>query len=170
MSGQPLPKLVLSLVLVAASAALVGVGITSLTTDAKAPNGAASQPPVVVPAVPPAEVVPPIGTDAFTRPMFNRDRAQGPDKAPPPTSDTPDSSTAANTDNTPDDMSAMEVKGVIISDRGASAGLRAPGSGALTWVRIGDTINGWKVEAITVSSVRIRNGEDVAEINVSEDQ
>lgn len=172
MSRTPLPKLVLSLVLVGASAALVGAGVMYLTTDAKTPRIDANQAPVTVPEVPPATAIPPLGADAFNRPMFNRDRAQGPDKAPPATTDNGDPSTSSGTSNAPGaprDMSAMTVKGIIVSDRGARAALQAPGSGALTWVSAGDTIDGWKVDSITASTVRISNGDETAEIKIRED-
>jgi hypothetical protein len=170
--SRTLPTFVIGLVLIGASAALVGAGFMSLTTDATAPRTNVNQEPVIVPAVPPAVAIPPMGTDAFTRPMFNRDRALGPDKAPPVTADNADpfSQNPADTPDAPGDMTAMTVKGVIISDRGARAALQAPGSGALAWVKAGDTVNGWKVESITASAVRIRNGDDVAELKVRDEQ
>lgn len=173
MSRTPLPKIVLSLVLVGASAALVGAGIMSLTTDAQATRVSANPDQAVVPAVPPAETIPPIGEEAFTRPMFNRDREQGPDRAPPAAADNADPSTssgAGNTQDEPGDMSAMTVKGVIISERGASAALHAAGASTLTWVKAGETVDGWKVESITASTVRISKGDEVAELKVREDR
>lgn len=166
MSRQPLLKFVLGLVIIGASAALMGAGIVSLSTDAKAPRANASQDQVTIPTVPPAEAIPPIGTDAFTRPMFNRDRALGPDKAPPAPSDSTDPSGTDSAPDAPADASAMVLKGIIVTDRGARAGLQAPGSDALTWVRTGETIDGWKVEAITQNSVRIRNGDEVVELKI----
>jgi len=170
--SRALPKFFLGLVLIGASAALAGAGVMSLATDAEAPRTVVDQEPVIVPAVPPAAVIPPIGTDAFTRPMFNRDRAQGPDNAPPATADNadPSSSNPGSAPDAPGDMTAMTVKGVIISDRGARAALQAPGSSVLTWVGAGETVDGWKVESITASTVRLRNGDDVAELKVREDQ
>lgn len=170
--SRALPKFVLGLVLIGASAALAGAGVISFATDAKAPRINVRQEPVIVPAVPPAVAIPPIGTDAFTRPMFNRDRAQGPDKAPPVTADNadPSSSNTGDGSDAPGDVTAMTARGVIISDRGARAALQIPGSSALTWVGAGETVDGWKVESITENTVRIRNGDDVAELKVREDQ
>jgi hypothetical protein len=173
MSGQPLPKLVLGIALVGASIALAAAGATSLTTDARAPRVNASQEQAPIPPVPPATVAPPIGDDAFTRPMFNRNRALGPDKAPPAPADSSDPSTSPSASNAPDatgDMSDMTIKGIIVTDRGARAALQAPGSNALTWVSAGDTIDGWKVERITADSVRISNGDEVTEIRIRDDQ
>lgn len=169
--SRALPKFFLGLVLIGASAALAGAGVMSLATDAEAPRTVVDQEPVIVPAVPPAAVIPPIGTDAFIRPMFNRDRAQGPDNAPPAAADNadPSSSNSGSAPDAPGDMT-MTVKGVIISDRGARAALQAPGSSVLTWVGAGETVDGWKVESITASTVRLRNGDAVAELKVREDQ
>lgn len=171
--SRALPKFVLGLLLIGASATLAGAGILSLATDPKATRTSVDQDPVIVPAVPPAAAIPPIGTDAFTRPMFNRDRAQGPDKAPPAAADNADPSASSGVDTAPDaagDMSAMTVKGVIISDRGARAALQSPGATSLIWVTSGETVDGWTVESITSSAVRMRNGDEVAELSVRKDQ
>jgi hypothetical protein len=173
MSQQRLPTFALSLVLAGVSAALLASGALSLTTDAKAPSVSARQEPAPIPTVPPAMVVPPIGTDAFTRPMFNSERAQGPDKAPQPTADTSNpsaASSAANESDAPSDVSALDVKGIILSDRGARAAVMSPGSGALTWVGVGQAIGDWKVESITATTVRFRNGDEVAEIKIRKDR
>jgi len=64
----------------------------------------------------------------------------------------------------------MTVKGVIISERGARAALQATGAAVLTWVKAGETVDGWKVESITASTVRISNGDEVVDLKVREDQ
>lgn len=173
MSRQPLPKLALSVVLIGASAALIGLGIVSLTTDAKAARGEAGKEPVVIPAVPPIEAAPEIATDAFTRPMFHRDREPGPDKAPPASATDPSDPSVPPSDNepgAPGDASAILVKGIIIGVNGARAGLLTPTSGSLVWVKSGDTFDGWKVESINASRVRISNGDEVVEIKIREDK
>jgi hypothetical protein len=174
MARQPLPRLALSVLLIGASAALVGVGIISLTTDARSQRGDASKEPVTIPAMPPIETPPDVGTDAYTRPMFHRDRAPGPDKAPPQSATDPSNpSDPTSTGNAPDaaaDASNLVVKGIIIGENGARAGLQNPGDATLTWVRAGETIQGWKVESINASRVRISNGDDVVEIKVREDK
>jgi hypothetical protein len=173
MSRTPLPKLALGLLLVGTSAALAGAGVVSLTTDAKVARVNAGPEQVVVPAVPPAAAVPPVGDEAFTRPMFNSQRALGPDKVPPAKADNADPSASDGAGNTPDapgDMSAMTVRGIIISERGARAALQAPGAAALTWVKVGETVDGWNVESITASTVRISDGDKVVDLKVREDQ
>lgn len=173
MSQRRLPILVLSVFLAGASAALLASGALSLTTDAKAPSVSARQEPAPIPTVPPSKAVPPIGTDAFTRPMFNSERAQGPDKAPPITADTTNPSAASSAGDASDsatDVSALQVKGIIISDRGARAAVLSPGSGALTWISRGQAIGDWKVESITATTVRFRNGDEVAEIKIRKDR
>lgn len=173
MSRTRFPKIVLGLVLAAASAAMAGAGVGSLTTNARATRVNASPDQVVVPAVPPAAAIPPIGGEAFTRPMFNSERALGPDKAPPAMADNADPSISVGTGNSPDapgDMSAMAVKGIIISERGTRAALQAAGAAVLTWVQAGETVDGWRVESITASTVRISNGDQVVDLRIREDQ
>lgn len=173
MSIMTRPKTALGLILLGASAALAGAGLIFLTTDAKATRVNASQDQVVIPAVPPAAATPAVGDEAFTRPMFNSQRALGPDKVPPATAENSDPSASDGAGNMPDapgDMPAMTVKGIIISERGARAALQVPGAAALTWVRVGETVGGWNVETITASTVRISNGDAVADLKVREDQ
>lgn len=173
MARQPLPKLALSVLLIGASAALIGSGILSLTTDAKVMRPDAEQEPVTIPAVPPIETAPEVGTDAFVRPMFHRNRAPGPDKAPPQSAidlADPSAPVTGNEPDAPGDASAFVVKGIIIGENGARAALQNPGDGSLTWVRSGETIQGWKVDSINANRVRISNGDEVVEIKVREDK
>lgn len=173
MSQQRIPALVLSLVLVGASVALAASGAMSLATDAKAPPARSGQEPVSIPAVPAARAVPPIGTDAFTRPMFNSERAQGSDKAPPTPTEASDPSTTASAAAEPEgteDIASLVLKGIIVSERGARAALLSPGSGKLTWVTAGYTFGAWKVDYITATTVRFRNGDEVAEIKIRKDR
>jgi hypothetical protein len=173
MARQPLPKLALSVLLIGASALLMGSGILSLTTDAKLQRGDASKEPVTIPAVPPIETPPSVGSDAYTRPMFNRNRAPGPDKAPPQSAADPADPSAPTTGSEPDapgDAAGILVKGIIIGENGARAGLLSANSGGLVWVRTGQSFEGWKVESINASRVRISNGDEVVEIKVREDQ
>jgi hypothetical protein len=173
MARRPLPQLALTVLLAGASAVLMGVGVVSLTTDATSQRGDAGNEPVTIPAVPPIETPPDVGTDAFTRPMFNRERALGPDRAPPVSATDPADPTAPSTGNEPDapgDASSLVVKGIIIGEYGARAGLQNPGDATLTWVRAGETIQGWKVESINANRVRISNGDEVVDIKVREDK
>lgn len=174
MFRQPLPKLVLSLLVAGAAVVLTALGIIWLTTDAKIARADASKEPVTIPVVPSPEAVPEAGTDAFTRPMFHRDRALGPDKAPiVPETDPADPSDPGSPDVTsagPGDASAITVKGIIINGNGARAALQSSGSTELTWVRRGDTFDGWKVDSIGASGVRISNGDEVVEVKVRKDK
>jgi hypothetical protein len=174
MFRQPLPKLVLSLIIAGAAAVLIALGIIWLTTDARIARADAGKEPVIIPAVPSPEAVPETGADAFTRPMFHRDRALGPDKAPiAPATDPADPSDPASPDTTtagPGDASAIAVKGIIINGNGARAALQSSGSTELTWVRRGDTFDGWKVDSIGANSVRISNGDEVVEVKVRKDK
>ena len=170
MARQPLPKTVLAVILFGSSAALVAAGLSFLTTNAAAPRAGAAASPVALPAVPSPEAVLPIGTDAFTRPMFHRDRAPGPDKAP---AIAPDASGPTPADSATDDAtdgSGVSIRGIIVSDRGPRAALQSSRTGTLTWVRVGDTVDSWKVETISATTVRIRKDDEVVELKIREDK
>lgn len=159
MSSQPAPRLVISLVIGAAIVALLGAGIIFLTTDPLAPSGN-GQAAVEIPAVPETQPPPEQGTEAFTRPMFNSQRAPGPDGPPASAStDTASSDTAGS-----DIASEFTLKGVIIGERGARAALQSDTAPDQTWVGVGDTVDGWKVESINAQRVRLRNGDEVVEL------
>ena len=169
MSGQSPLKLMASLVLGAGTVALVASGLTSITTNAAAPRAEPGS--IAIPEAPATAPTPPFGSEAYTRPMFHRDREPGPDRAPP--ADVADPAAPTPPDGSPapaGDLSAFTLKGVIIGERNARAALLAPGAAEPVWVARGDTLEGWTIEAITANGVRIRNGDDAAEIKFLKDE
>jgi hypothetical protein len=166
MSGQSLPRLILTIILAAAVVALLGLGVMFRATDPLAPASGHTAP-VTVPEVPGAEQAPPAGARAFERPVFHRDRAPGPDKAPASSDadpDAPDTSTAQS------DGSEIRLRGIIIGERGARAALQGATAVDPTWVGKGDTVDGWTVETITADTVRLRNGDETVVIKFSRDE
>lgn len=161
MFGQSAPRFVISLVIGAAIVALLGAGVIFLTTDPLAPSGN-GQAAVEIPAVPETQAPPELGGEAFTRPMFNSQRALGPDG--PPASASTD---GANTETADSDVATeFTLKGVIIGERGARAALQSDTAPDQTWVGVGDTVDGWKVESINSQRVRLRNGDEVVELKI----
>ncbi len=160
MLGQSAPRFIISLLTGAAIVALLGAGVIFLTTDPLASSGS-GQATVAIPAVPETQTAPEPGDEAFRRPMFSRDRAPGPDGPPAAPAD------GAATETTNDARAAdFSLKGVIIGERGARAALQANTAPDQTWVGVGDTVDGWKVESITSSRVRLRNGDEVVELKI----
>lgn len=164
MSGKALNSFP-SLVMLAAAAGFVALGLQFRSTDMAAMAAAKSNDPVVIPAVPPAAQVADAATDAFERPLFHRDRQPGPDGPPAALpGDDPDAPDAST-----EDAPAPTLKGLIIGVRGGKASLApSDGSGAV-WVKVGEDVGGWTVEAITSKGVRVRNGDEVAELNFKKD-
>lgn len=164
MSGKALNN-ISSLVMLAAAAGCVALGIQFRSTDMAAMAAAKSNDPIVIPTVPPAAPLAEPATDAFERPLFHRDRQPGPDGPPPaPPSDDPNAP-EASTEGAP----APTLKGLIIGVRGSKASLvPSDGSGAV-WAKVGEDVGGWTVEAITSKGVRVRNGDEVAELNFKKD-
>lgn len=164
MSGA-LNKIVPAVVLLAAAAALAGAGVMFLTTDETATAGAGAED-ISIPSAPPVVDAADLPTAAFTRPMFHRDRAPGSDKAPAVSSN--DTSAIPETGEEP--AAGFRLKGVIIGERGARVALQADGAGAPTWAGVGDVVDGWTVEAVNARRVRLRNGDDVIEIQFEDKQ
>lgn len=167
MSGKALNSLVPRIVMLAAAGGLIALGLSFRATDVKAMAKAGSNEPVSIPALPAATPAGEDATDAFTRPLFHRDRAPGPDKAPavPVDSSNPDI-----TDSGGEDSPAPQLKGVIIGERGGRVALQSANAAAPVWAKVGEVVDGWTVEAITAKGVRVRNGDDVADIKFSDDK
>lgn len=159
MFGQSAPRMVISLVTGAAIVALLGAGVIFLTTDPLASSGD-GQGDVEIPVVPDMQSPPEQGTEAFTRPMFSRDRAPGPDGPPAAASSDGASGDTVNAGK----ASGFTLKGVIIGERGARAALQSDKATEPTWVGSGQTVDGWKVESINSQRVRLRNGDEVVEL------
>ncbi len=165
MSGKA-SNIIPAVVMLTAAGALVALGIQFRATDMAAMAAATNSEPVTIPPFPPATQAETQATDAFTRPLFTRERAPGPDKAPaiasvsadPDASDTPD-----------DSATAPILKGLIIGERGGRVALQPADASAAVWVKVGEKVGGWTVEAITVRGVRVRNGDAVADIKFSKD-
>jgi hypothetical protein len=166
MAGQSIPRLALTLAAAVGVVALLGVGIMFRAADPLAPAGNSSAS-VAVPEVPGAEPAQAFGTRAFERPLFHRDRAPGPDKAPASPDSAPD---APDTAGAQGDGSAIRLRGIIIGERGARAALQGDTAVEPTWVGKGDTVDGWTVETITADTVRLRNGDETVVIKFSRDE
>jgi hypothetical protein len=170
MASQTLPKLAAVLLLGGASAGLVAAGLTFRATDVTAlPVSEPGE--VVVPSAPPVSEATPMPTDAFTRPLFHANREPGPDKAPAiPADDVTEPSDPEDTASEPASAESFVLKGLIIGDRGARVALQSPNGGAPVWANVGDEVEGWTVEAIKSDRVRLRNGDQVAEIKLFKDE
>jgi hypothetical protein len=169
MASQTLPKFGITLALGAATAALIAAGTSFRATDATVPP-AAEAGEISIPSAPPVSEALPMPTDAFTRPMFHANRGPGLDKAP---TVAPDDTTQPAGDPDASEPAAADgfvLKGLIIGDRGARVALQSSSGGAPVWAKVGETVEGWKVESITADRVRIRNGDEVAEIKLFEDK
>jgi hypothetical protein len=155
-----------AVVMLAAAGALVALGLQFRMTDMAAMAAATSSEPVAIPAFPPPTQAETDATDAFTRPLFTRDRAPGPDRAPAvaSVSEDPDAPDGADDSGTP-----PALKGLIIGDRGGRVALQPADAPAAVWVKVGQQVGGWTVEAITARGVRVRNGDNVADIKFSKD-
>lgn len=165
MSGKA-SNIIPAVAMLAVAGALVALGIQFRVTDMAAMAAAGSTEPVTIPTFPPATQAETDATDAFTRPLFTRDRAPGPDRAPAivSVSDDPDAP-----DTSDDSDTAPELKGLIIGERGGRVSLQAADAPAGVWVKVGEKVGGWTVEAITARGVRVRNGDNVADIKFSKD-
>lgn len=164
MSGKALNTLP-AIVMLAMAGGLVALGLQFRATDMAAMASANRNEPVSIPAIPPAPRLEEAATDAYERPLFHRDRQPGQDGPPaqPVDPDNPDAE-ASN-----EGAAAPTLKGLIIGERGSKASLMpADGSGAV-WAKVGEDVGGWTVEAITSKGVRVRNGDEVAEINFKKD-
>lgn len=152
--------------MLAVAGALVTLGVQFRATDVAAMAAAGGTEPVAIPTFPPATQAETEATDAFTRPLFTRTRAPGPDKAPAiaTASDDPDAPDASD-----DSQTAPALKGLIIGERGGRVALQAADAAAPVWAKVGEEVGGWTVEAITDHGVRVRNGDNVADIKFSKD-
>lgn len=163
MFGQSAPRTVISLVLGVAIVALLGAGVVFMTTDPLTPSGTGQA--MEIPAVPETVQPPEPGTEAFERPMFNRDREPGPDGPPAQAGANPSADASGR-----GDAAKFSLRGIIIGERGARAALQPHTAPEPTWVGAGDTLDGWKVESIKEKLVRLRNGDDVVELKFSGDE
>lgn len=171
MASHTLPRFGITLLLGAAAAGLVLAGLSFRATDATIPPDIEPGE-VTIPTAPPVSDAPPMATDAFTRPLFHANREPGPDKAPAVPADVaPDPVDGEPAE--PGDAPAAEsfvLKGLIIGERGARVALQAPSGGAPVWAKVGDAVEGWTVDAINADRVRLRNGDQVAEIKLFKDK
>lgn len=169
MSGQGIQSFLPRVVVLAAAAGLAGAGLYFRTIDVTAAAADAEPGEVTIPEVPPVIEPEPATTDAFTRPLFHRDRNPGPDKAPATTvlPDDPGSATTPDPADKPA-ASSFALKGVIIGDRGARVALQAEGAAAPVWARVGQVVDGWTVTSITAQRVRLRNGDETAELKFND--
>lgn len=165
MSGKGI-NIIPAVVMLAAAGGLLALGIRFRTTDMAAMAAAGGAEPVTIPAFPTATPAETEATDAFTRPLFTRDRAPGPDKAPvtAAVSDDPDAPDASE-----DSQTAPVLKGLIIGERGGRVALQSADASTPVWAKVGEEVGGWTVEAITARGVRVRNGDNVADIKFSKD-
>lgn len=165
MSGKA-SNIIPAVLLLAAAGGLTALGVRFRTADVAAMAAATGSEPVTIPTFPPATQADPEATDAFTRPMFTRERAPGPDKAPAPAvaGDDPDAP-----EDTDDSATAPVLKGLIIGERGGRVALQPADAGTAVWVKVGEEVGGWTVEAITARGARVRNGDTVVDIKFSKD-
>jgi hypothetical protein len=165
MSGKAF-NIIPAFVMLAAAGGLVALAIQFRTTDLAAMAATTTSEPVAIPTFPPATQADTQATDAFTRPLFTRDRMPGPDMAPAVASVSEDPDAPATSD---DPTVAPALKGLIIGERGGRVALQAADAPAAVWVKVGEKVGNWTVEAITVRGVRLRNGDNVADIKFSKD-
>lgn len=171
MAGQNLPRIAVGALLLAGIGGLLALGVIFRMTDPTAPTSATGE--VSIPAVPETEEAPPVGTDAFERPLFHRTREPGPDGPPAVTepSTDPDSTGAEpSTGERAGDPAEFTLQGIIVGERGARAAVRGATATGPTWVKRGDEIDGWTVESITTNVVKLRKGDQVAELKFSRDE
>jgi hypothetical protein len=165
MSGRGI-NIVPAVAMLVVAGGFLALGFQFRTTDIAAMAAAGGTEPVAIPTFPPATQAESEATDAFIRPLFTRDRAPGLDKAPAiaTVSDDPDAPDAAQETQT-----APVLKGLIIGERGGRVALQSADAAAPVWAKVGEEVGGWTVEAITDHGVRVRNGDNVADIKFSKD-
>jgi hypothetical protein len=168
MSGPSLSRVLIPAALVVVTGGLVALGLQFRATDAAAMANDRGTEEVVIPSAPPVSQPADAKTDAFDRPMFHRNRAPGPDKAPAlPAETAPDPQA---TDEPGANAQSFVLKGIIIGERGARASIATADAPAGVWVKVGDDLQGWTIASIGASRVKIRNGDDVADIKFPDDR
>ena len=160
MTGLPFSRHLATIGLVAASAALFAAGFGFLASDAAVETIAveAREPPV--PIIP--DTLPPTlaGDQAFRRPLFQRDRQATDD--PSDIASSPSRVTVSGND--------MRVKGILINGARARASVQLADGDEPVWLSVGDEAGAWTVDTITPEQVRLRNGDEVAELRLYEDR
>lgn len=165
MGGAAIPGLLVPAALALATFGLSAAGVQFLGTDPAALSSAESSEPMEMPAIPPAAGPVLMSEEALRRPVFHRDRAPIDDPGAAPAAAAADQTESGPASGPP----AFELRGVVIMDGIARAGLLPPGTSELTWVTKGQDINGWTVEAVTDSAVRLRSGDETAVISIIRD-
>lgn len=166
MPGKAL-KTLLPIVLLAAAGGFATLGIRFRSTDVAAMASVRSKDPVSIAVVPPALQREELATDAYERPLFHNDRQPGQDGPPAPL---PGEDPDGASDGTAESSGAPTLKGLIIGELGSKASLMPADGASAVWVKVGEEVAGWTVEAITSRGVRVRNGDEVVEINFTKDK
>lgn len=160
MTGLPFPRHLATIGLVAASATLFATGFGFLASDATIETIAVEARELPVPVIP--DTLPPslAGDQAFRRPLFQRDRQASDD--PSDVAPSPSSATVSGND--------MRVKGILINGVRARASVQLADGDEPVWLSVGDEVGAWTVDAITPEQVRLRNGDEVAELRLYQDR
>jgi len=150
--GWPHSTKILALALVAGIAAAVSVMIPSPLSYMSLSSGNA--PDVKVPNIPKARDPGALTKYASIaeRPLFNSDRK--PDPLPPP----PAPPAPPKPQIVLGDLNQLKLVGVILSGDNRIALVRRASAGTLT-LRVGDTLDGWKIEKIDAQGVGLSGGD-----------
>ena len=162
MSGSALSGYLVPVALAISTAGFSAAGMQFLGADPAAMRSPDSTEPMDPPEIPLSSPPDLMSEEAIRRPVFHRERSpiDDPGKAPVAIADAPpDTDQAAG-------PPAFELRGVVIVDGAARAGLLPPGTSELTWVTRGQDINGWTVESITANAVNLKSGDETATISI----
>ncbi len=164
MAANALPGLVVSAALALGVGGFTYAGAQFMGADASLAGDAASVAPIQLPEIPPPADPELLSAEATNRPVFHPARLPIDDPGAPAVNVASANVDAVKATGAVD----YKLRGVVIGDGPARAGLLRPGSSELVWVKAGQDLEGWSVEAVTADGVRLRSGDEVAEIKIVE--
>ena len=164
MAGNALPGLIVSVALAAGAGGFTFAGVQFMSADASLVGDSASVAPIVLPEIPPPADPELLSAEATNRPVFH------PSRLPIDDPGTPAVNVASAGVDAPKVTDAVDnkLRGVVIGDGPARAGLLRPGSSELVWVKAGQELEGWTVDSVNADGVRLSSGEKIAEIRIVE--
>lgn len=164
MAANALPGLVVSAALALGVGGFTYAGAQFMSADPSLVGDAASVAPIQLPEIPPPADPELLSAEATSRPVFHPERLPIDDPGLPAVDASSDKVDAVKAN----DAVNYKLRGVVIGDGPARAGVLQPGSSELVWVKAGQNLEGWTVEAVTADGVRLRSGDEVAEIRIVE--
>jgi hypothetical protein len=164
MAANVFSGLVISAALAVGAGGFTFAGVQFMGADASLIADAASVAPIQLPDIPPPADPELLSAEAFNRPVFHPERTPIDDPGTPAVNV---ASANVETDKGPTAVD-YKLRGVVIGDGPARAGLLQPGSNELVWVKTGQDLEGWTVESVSSDGVRLRSGDEVAEIRIVE--